>query len=178
MQNSYSSVALKKHQCGIFHYFGDPSMQMYTSVPQQLGDISIGRYGEDISIDSQTECNITICSEDNGYSYYKTLREGSDIVRNVPANLGMIISLYTHNYVPVVYGDPLYLQNESICRNLSLWNIKKAYIGSDVTSLKNTGEVIVEDGGSLRITATEGIIIEKDFTVQRGGKLLLCNSIQ
>jgi hypothetical protein len=77
--------------------------------------------------------------------------------------------------MPLVYnvsdGD-IYVQNENyaLVRKLVGNNI---YIGSDVTSTKPQGNVVVKSGAELSIDAKGKTVINNGFKVEQGSKILI-----
>ena len=45
------------------------------------------------------------------------------------------------------------------------------FVGENVTTTKPIGEVVVEEGGNLRILYTNQVILDAGFSVEEGGQL-------
>ena len=62
------------------------------------------------------------------------------------------------------------LENYALVRNISANNI---FIGSDVTSSKPQGNVTIKSGGVLNINTKNKTLINKNFKVEKGAKIIL-----
>lgn len=45
------------------------------------------------------------------------------------------------------------------------------FVGENVTTTKPIGEVVVEEGGNLRILYTNQVVLDAGFSVEEGGQL-------
>lgn len=62
------------------------------------------------------------------------------------------------------------LENYALVRNISANNV---FIGSDVTSSKPQGGITVKSGAILNIEANGKTLINKNFKVEKGAKIIL-----
>ena len=65
-----------------------------------------------------------------------------------------------------------YIQNTSIL-TYTIVDGNNVFVGYDVTNLKPEGNVIVENGGRLRIKTNETTTLTKCVEVKLGGRLLI-----
>lgn len=152
---------------------GDPEMPLRTSTPQFFDSVNITIDGDHIRVNTNVDsCIICVMSaNDNGLTFYDadTLRQ-----KSYPfAADTMSICITKDNYIPVVYkyvkGGNLYIQNETMHGNN---RIHGGYImvGSNVTTEKEAGPVVIEDGATT-IESTNGVTITRDFEVKEGAEL-------
>ena len=155
---------------------GDPSLEIWTDTISKFPDIDVSLENGILNIDTRTIENytLTLFSETDSSYFKKTIVEGKTVsVTDVPASF--VMSLNKHNYMPLVYnvsdGD-IYVQNENyaLVRKLVGNNI---YIGSDVTSTKPQGNVVVKSGAELSIDAKGKTVINNGFKVEQGSKILI-----
>lgn len=117
---------------------------------------------------------MTLFSQTDSNYFRKQNVEGTIVtLTDVPTSF--VLSLNKHNYMPLVYnvtnGD-VYIQNENyaLVRNISANNV---FIGSDVTSSKPQGGITVKSGAILNIEANDKTLINKNFKVEKGAKIIL-----
>ena len=139
--NSLFRDATKK----LYHFFGDPSMMIYTDVPRDFNTPNI-KY-ENGKICVQSPCDSTRIT-------FYTPSSTTPIVDSFIGNYveyetnadSVIICLDKHNYVPHVqtFYKNLYIQNETINddRNYVGVNI---LVGNHVTAQKPQGDVLIEN---------------------------------
>lgn len=86
----------------LFHYFGDPSMEMYTGVPMTFSNVNVTQNGTSVTVStgSVSDCKIVLCSKkDNGESYFSVAENtSSHTFTNV--DVPCSICVMKHNYVP------------------------------------------------------------------------------
>ena len=155
---------------------GDPSLEIWTDTISKFPDIDVSLENGILNIDTRTIENytLTLFSETDSSYFKKIIVEGKTVsITDVPASF--VMSLNKHNYMPLVYnindGD-IYVQNENyaLVRKLVGNNI---YIGSDVTSTKSQGNVVVKSGAELSIDAKGKTVINNGFKVEQGSKILI-----
>jgi len=76
-------------------------------------------------------------------------------------------------YLPYIsrVGSDMFIQNETMMTNLNI-NANSVYIGSQVTSGKPYGPVIVESG-KTKIKATTDVTIQGEFEVKVGAEFVV-----
>ena len=126
----------------MFHLFGDPSMMMYTDVPEhfqnpqiiyQNGKIKVHTTENDTRISFYSPQNNTVDSYIGNYVEYPTTADS------------VIVCLDKHNYIPYIqtYQKDLFIQNETINEQRSYVG-KTILVGNHVTNTKPTGDVIIQ----------------------------------
>lgn len=155
----------------VFHYFGDPSMEMYTALPSSFNNVQVIQDGTSIRVETHVDnCKITVCSkEDNGASYFMVANNVSSYTFpqvNVPCT----ICVTKHNYIPYFFARNTYIQNKVIS-NHNVYIGKNVYVGSNVTSVQAEGRVIIKEGGSLEIDASGTAILDTGFECENGGTI-------
>ena len=97
-----AKIDYEKH---IFHYFGDPSMQMYTAKPYDLSLYpSVSRASDGtLTVASVDPCTMIVSSADDaGASYYQVEENTSSTTfTGVPEHF--TVTMKGHNFVPYVY---------------------------------------------------------------------------
>ena len=160
---------------------GDPEMPLRTSTPKSFDSIIITLLGEDsINVNANVDsCVICVMSaNDNGVTFYDadTLKQkSSPFVADT-----MSICITKDNYIPVVYkyvkGGNLYIQNETMQGNKY---VRGDYImvGSNVTTEKEEGPVVIENGATI-LESANGVTITRDFEVREGAEFEIKISYQ
>ena len=163
---SASGVYLK-HTKEIFHCFGDPSMEMYTDVPTPFSDVILTKSNNSITVDISEDAYITFYNTLSGNieNYY-----GNHV--SYPYNSNLRICISAHNKIPfVLYDGTLYIQDDNITNNRT-YTTDNIEVGSNVTSNKPTGDVIIVSG----TTELHGnVTIRGNTSVQTGGELYINN---
>ena len=127
----------------LFHFFGDPTMQMYTEKPQNFVMPTISKNGNTIQVQSNDgDARIVFYNPltESVLSYYGTSAQISTDADS------LIICVDRHNYVPFVlqYSKDMYIQNETINGVQNYWgNI--IMVGEHVTATKPEGPVVIQN---------------------------------
>ena len=156
------------YQNRIFHYFGDPAMEMYTAAPSTFSGVTVSETSTTVSVNTGISgCKITICSLlDMGASCY----EVAPNVLNYTFN-GVVkpyyITVSKHNYKPYIYPQDIYLQNYSFTqyRLIEGTNIS---VGSNVTTSYPQGPVTIENGANVTLDADQNVLLSNNFEVKLG----------
>lgn len=155
---------------GVSHYFGDPSMEIWTNEPMCLTP-TITRSGTSITVNTNgvKNCKVTLCSISGmGDEYYNTYTftgsETSHTFTNVSKSC--YVTVRKHNYIP--YVGVSYIQNVTITDNMSLKG-KDIYAGKNVASSLTQGNVVIKSGATS-LTASSSIHMKKGFYVNKGAK--------
>ena len=159
---------LSEYSNRIYHYFGDPAMEMYTESPSTFSGVTVSENGTSVTVNSGiTNCKITICSLlDMGATSY----EVADNVSNYTFN-GVVkpyyITVSKHNYKPYIYPQDLFLQNYSFTqyRLIEGTNIS---VGSNVTTSYTQGPVTIENGANVTLDADQNVLLSNNFEVKLG----------
>lgn len=155
---------------------GDPSLEIWTDTISKFPNIDVSFENGILNVDTRVveDYTLTLFSQTDSNYFKKVIVEGKTVsVTDVPASF--VMSLNKHNYMPLVYnvsdGD-IYVQNENyaLVRKLVGNNI---YIGSDVTSTKSQGDVVVKSGAELNIDAKGKTIINNGFKIEQGAKIII-----
>lgn len=158
----------------IGHYFGDPSMRLYTVVPASFNPFINRGKDNSITVDSHViGSKITVCSiDDNGKSYYKTFDASNEtkiVFENV--NVPCYITITKANYVPyvTVSKTDLYLQNMTLngYHDIVTENITS---GEKVTDQVKEGAFIVESG-TTKLTASKNLSLKSGTSIKYGASL-------
>lgn len=172
---SYISLAkFNKYQWLVMtlNPMGDPEMPVYTDTPQSLNNVSVTYSNGALSVSSGVSgCTICVSSAaDSGDSYYNVSNNTSGVsLSGVNADCYLCIS--KQGYIPYIarVGNSVYLQNEDIVRNLSVFSTN-TYAGSNVNSSMPQGPVSIQKG-KVTNKSTGSITIQNDFEVKAGAEL-------
>ena len=145
----------------IFHCFGDPSMMIYTDVPQNFqnpqiiyrnGKIMVSTMEDDVRISFYTPSSNHVDSYIGNYIEYPTTADS------------IYICLDKHNYIPYVqtYHKDLFIQNETISEHRSYLG-KSILVGNHVTNTKPTGDVYIQ-GADVKIEG-ENVMLMPGTTI-------------
>jgi hypothetical protein len=100
----------------IFHYFGDPSMEIYTDNPASFSNIIVTQSNNnDIFVNTSVpNCKIIVSSSsDMGKSYFQAIDSVSSYTFN-NVNVPVFITIKKHNYVPLTLSS-IIGKNEITC---------------------------------------------------------------
>ena len=152
----------------MFHYFGDPSMEIYTETPACL-DPSVSQDETTVIVNTNgvDGCRIVLSSM-VGDEVLVAENVGSATFTDVTFPYTIFVS--KHNYKPYVWHSVSYLQDENIKYNREIL-ADSIIAGNDVTSLYGNGNVVV-NGGKLSLVAKKSIQLQPGFKTN-GGKLLV-----
>ncbi len=129
----------------LYHYFGDPSMMIYTDVPQNFIEPAINYSNGKICVQSPCDSTRITFYTPSATNPIIDSFIGDSIEYETDAD-SVIICLDKHNYVPYVqtFYKNLYIQNDTI-NNTRNYVGKNIFIGNHVTTEKPIGDVIVEN---------------------------------
>ena len=129
----------------LYHFFGDPSMMIYTEKPHEFVEPDIKYCNGKICV--QSPCDSTRITFYTPSSTNPIIDSfvGNSIEYETSAD-SVIICLDKHNYVPYIqtFYKNLYIQNETINDNRNYVG-DSILIGNHVTAGKPTGNVIIEN---------------------------------
>lgn len=160
---------LWSYQNRIFHYFGDPSMEMYTASPSTFSGVTVSENGTSVTVNTSiTNCKITICSIlDMGSSCYEVVDNVSsytftDIVKPY------YISVTKHNYKPYIYPQDVYIQNYTFTSDRLIIG-RNIFVGNNVTPTQTQGPVIIKNGANVIFSAEQDVLLDGGFEAELGG---------
>lgn len=162
---SDSALRLTKE---MYHYFGDPAMEIYTDVPTAFENVSITKENGDLIVSVGEDATITFYNKSTGTieSFY-----GSNITYPDGDNLQVCIT--AHNKIPYIRESGcIFIQNEVIS-DTRTYHSDQIKIGSNVTSIKPSGPVHFTNG-KTKITADEVELTEE--TIIEPGAVLEINN--
>lgn len=144
----------------IYHYFGDPSMQLYTQTPTCLNP-TITEQGNTVTVNTNgvQGCRIALTSaEDNGEKYMCVVENKDKYVfENIDFPYNIVIT--KNNYKPYI-SNVEYIQNITFTEDKTI-EADHIYVGNSVDALSPKGDVIVRSGnvtlnGQVKILLTDG----------------------
>jgi hypothetical protein len=157
------------YQNRIYHYFGDPSMEMYTASPATFTNPVISQSCTSVTVNTGgvPGCKIALTSSnDDGASYFEVISDvSSHTFTNVtvPCN----ITITKHNYIP-------YLSSSTPC-NTPIVNFTNQIVTTNTTVTSccdiNIQNVKVQNGAKLTLDAAGEVIFNGDFEVDLGSEL-------
>ena len=152
----------------MFHYFGDPSMEIYTETPACF-DPSIVQDGSTVTVNTNgvDGCKIVLSSLSGDQIL---VEENADSAKFTDVTFPYTVFISKHNYKPYVMHSVDYLQDENVKYNRDIL-ADSIVVGNDVTSLYGSGDVVV-NGGKLTLVAKNSIQLKPGFKTN-GGKLLV-----
>ncbi len=147
----------------IFHYFGDPSMRMYTEVPACFNP-EIIQNGTSVTVRAGVSgCCIALCSIlDYGETYVQTSKNCSVATFN-NIDFPYCVVITKQNYKPYVGAGINYIQNKTITSDCEIIS-NQIYAGNNVTSTVATGNVAITQG-NVTLKASQNISMKKGFKV-------------
>lgn len=159
----------------IGHYFGDPSMRLYTVTPANFKPfISRNTNNNSITVNSYVKgSKITVCSiADYGKSYYKTY-DATDKTEFVFENVNVpcYITITKGNYVPyvTVSKTDLYLQNMKLTGYHDI-EANSIISGEKVTEETKEGAFIVESG-TTKLRSSKTLSLKSGTSIKNGASL-------
>lgn len=150
---------------------GDPEMPVFIDTPKRFENLNISLLNGTLIVNTGVQ-NCTICVSDtsNFETGYYEVRNGTTTTFSNVGN-GYCICITKAGYIPFVAycNNTEYLQNQSIAGDLNIV-AGNVYAGSDVTSTKPQGPVLIQSG-NVEIYGTNGVTIKNDFEVMEGATL-------
>ena len=156
------------HAKEVFHCFGDPAMEMYTDVPTPFANVSITKNNGSTIVSIGENATITFFNRTTGTieSFY-----GNSVTYPNVNNIQVCIS--AHNKIPYIKeAGNFYIQNETIS-GVTTYHADQIIVGSNVTTLKPTGSVIISSGKTTLIGDT--VELNGETTVGSGAELEIKN---
>lgn len=152
------------------HYFGDPSMKMYSYVPECISP-QITQNNDTVWVQTNlSNCQITLTSRENplDMSKFKTFANKSS-VKFVNVDYPYSICITKSGYVPYISLPDKYEQNVTFTADTTLINGFNIYAGKNVTSNVSKGDVVCRSGRT-ELKATGSIFLRDGFRVAKGAE--------
>lgn len=153
----------------IFHLIGDPTMELRTTVPQPVATPTVNLVN--------SNHHVTTTDGDARISFYNVTTGavcsylGSTAGYACNSGDKVKVSLTRPNYIPYIaeVGGDIYIQNETILGG-RFYRGGNIYVGKDVTSTKDSGEVVFRSGSET--TFRGGTVkLDKGTTIELGAKV-------
>lgn len=151
---------------------GDAEMTLYTDTPVKLENVSVTFINGTLHVSTGiSDCCICVSSvADHGASFYACIDSvSSGLFTNVNDDCYLCVS--KSGYIPYIarVGSSVYIQNETISSDLPVF-FTNTFVGSDVTSDKAQGPVVLESG-KLTNTSSGKFEVKNGFEVRPGAQL-------
>lgn len=166
-----SSSTYHEHMHKVTHYFGDPSMEIWTDVPTCFFP-TITKEGSNIRVKTGgvSGCKVTICRISDMTILDTLTISGTEKLFNV-GNAPCYVTITKHNYIPYVgVVRDLYLQNMSFTEDRTVHGVNVT-VGKNVTSDLTQGNVYVKKGKTT-LLATSSLKLKTGFIVKSGAKFV------
>jgi len=160
MSQTWAQTTRRKMQNEIFHYFGDPSMKLWTSVPQTF---NVSNLTSVIRLDSIISFSISNCA-DASYTLFidDTLFAEGNAVNGqiiIPINVAdsakALLTIYKHNFRPIVKQININNVIKSVPPTHQASNIRFYTVSSKATSLTVTWDKGDGDFSMVKISDTD-----------------------
>lgn len=150
---------------------GDPSLELWTDIPQVYEGISVLRNQSNVIINGVNgqPANISICSNNGRLT---TNQITSDVTIDA-VSPNSVITLYKHGYIPLF--TPLRLQKIDISK--SQYVIASDVVaGNYIDTIRTQGDVIIKNGVEYEIEASGTVTLEDGFSVEKGATFAIYTS--
>lgn len=152
---------------------GDPTLEIWTTNPEQIGFVSIIPNGNSMTISTNSTFNkVYLVSEDGEFLEEVNLYGGSATFVKPEENF--FIAVNRQNHIPyIVYCNTgsNYIQNTSFDYD-AIYTGSPLQIGYDVTTDQTNGNVYVNAGNKLEIkNGYGGVLIKNGFECKKGATL-------
>lgn len=148
---------------------GDPEMPIFVNPPIYMNNVAVTYQNGQLNINADTDsCTICVTSRDDcGMTFYETISDVSQVSLTLPFNT-YNICVSKPGYAPylMTFSNDHFIQNETF-DGVTRIVADSVNIGSDVTTLRPQGPVIVNNG-ETSITTADGVMIKNDFEVKNG----------
>lgn len=148
----------------VHNYLGDPSLDMWTNIPDTFDNVGITRTDSTIHI-TNINCDSAVIVYTNPLDLKtKSITVSSSGTFN-NVNTNGCIMIYKHNHIP--YIAPLEFQNYIIQK--SQYVIASDVIaGKIIDENRNQGDVIINSGVNYEIEASGTVTLQDGFKVEKG----------
>lgn len=156
----------------IYHLFGDPSVELWTSQPQEIAPPEISVANDSVHIElSDGNARISFYNTDTGevLAYY-----GSSAGFNCGGSK-VRVCITRHNYLPLVIetGEDIYIQNEKL-QGERIYKANNISVGKNVDQTKPNGEVLFKSGSKTMIKGGS-VLLDKGTMIERGAQVFINN---
>ena len=160
----YCNITDYQNDIIVHSYLGDPTIELWTDIPQEYANISINRTENSITVSGLDNDStiIAYCDKDNNSGYQ--LSQSANVTLN-SVSPNSTIMLYKHNHLP--YIAPLALQNINI-KNSQYVIASDVTAGFIVDKSRLAGNVVVKSGTEYEIEATGTVTLDGGFKVEEG----------
>ena len=150
---------------------GDPEMPVFIDGPRRFENLNISLSNGGLIVNTgEQDCTICVSDPSDLETGYYEVRNGSMATFSSVEN-GYCLCITKAGYIPfiAICRDTEYLQNEVITGNYNIV-AGSVYAGSDVTTTKPQGPVLIQSG-NVEIYGTNCVTIKNDFEVLEGATL-------
>lgn len=156
----------------IYHLFGDPSVELWTSQPQEIALPEISVANDSVHVElSDGNARISFYNTDTGevLAYYGSsagFKCGGSKVR---------VCITRHNYLPLIIetGEDIYIQNEEL-QGERIYKANNISVGKNVDQTKPNGEVLFKSG-SKTVIKGGSVLLDKGTVIERGAQVSINN---
>lgn len=153
----------------IFHLIGDPTMELRTTVPQPVATPTVNLVN--------SNHHVTTTDGDARISFYNVTTGavcsylGSTAGYACNSGDKVKVSLTRPNYIPYIaeVGGDIYIQNETILGG-RFYRGGDIYVGKDVTSTKDSGEVVFRLGSETTLKGST-VKLDKGTIIELGARV-------
>lgn len=168
-KSSYKSGSNKHWMALANNLIGCPEFDMWTDIPAYFNPLVATYSSSSVQVNvSDVDSAIVSVRGLFGSDYVAkkmvTMQSPSVNFIDIPENV--IVTVNKHNYIPKIL--PLYAQNKNIT-GFSYIHASDAFLGKNVISTKNQGELIVKSGAEVIIEKSGVVSLESGFEVEKGG---------
>lgn len=150
----------------LYHCFCDPSMMLYTENPQYFNNPSIHVKNDTLYVNVlENDCRISIINNTTNVvqSYL-----GEELSLYIDNN-DISVCIDKHNYVPYVWSNNLYIQNENIVSTNKEYHAQNVKVGNSVTNQKPRGNVnVLNSNVSFK---ANNVLLDKGLYINVGSSL-------
>lgn len=153
----------------LYHYFGDPTMKVFTNYPSNFTNVSVSETSSSVTVNTGVSgCTVTLSSMlDNGSNYYQ-VAEGVQSKTFYNVVKPYCLTVTKNNYIPYFHKQNVYIQNHTFTSNVLIVG-NNIYAGQNVTTSVPNGPVIIPNGKTVIVKDYQSVSLEAGFEVQLGG---------
>lgn len=164
-----------------FNPMGDPEMPIYISQPKVFNEVDFNFNSENHSLritpnlNNNQVYNISLNGYSDSYFDEEHRLESYIEFNGVPDDVWVCLTSY--GYIPYqvrLCSGEMMIQNESLY-DRQLFNANKIRIGSNITTSREFGPVIVK-GENVVVKATSDVFIKNDFEVKKGASFTITSN--
>ncbi|MBR2101467.1 MAG: hypothetical protein IJ928_01815 [Prevotella sp.] len=157
---------------GTYYPLGDPETPVYVNKPKVMHFPELSFMGNEMIVSSVPDSSLVCVMGLNGNDYYqiKTVRNNNTFVATPSLSS---VCVCADGYIPFLLTSYCQdtIQNEIFNGN-NVVNASNVVVGSDVTTDKPQGGVVVFDGETI-IKGSNSVTIKNDFEVRKGALLTI-----